>query len=260
MHSFVRNTLSSLFFVAASHASAGVITQDGVVFTSTFTGNVLTLEIDAAGRSGGWAAATAIDALAIKTIGSFTDVKMSSSTGADWSLSASELKAKGCASGAAGSGASQRLLCVTGPGVALADNMLFTFTFGGAPALAAPHLKVHFINANGGKVGSLLSMDFPLQLASTPAVPTGSGAAPGAGTQAGSNGSQPGSTPVAPELIPGAVQAGMDALPSAGAQPLPGGAMGGSSPSQVPEPQTGALMLGGLGVMGALARRRRKQA
>ena len=92
-----RRALGSLLIVAASNASAGVITQDGVVFTSTFTGNVLTLEIDAAGRTGGWAGATAIDALGIKTVGSFGSVTMRSSTGADWTLSSAELNASGCA-------------------------------------------------------------------------------------------------------------------------------------------------------------------
>jgi len=82
MSALFRRALGSLFIVAASNASAGVITQDGVVFTSTFTGNVLTLEIDAAGRTGGWAGATAIDALGIKTVGSFGSVTMRSSTGA----------------------------------------------------------------------------------------------------------------------------------------------------------------------------------
>jgi hypothetical protein len=171
MPALLRPAIASLLIVAASNVSAGVITQDGVVFTSSFTGKVLTLEIDAARRSGGWAGATAIDALALKGMGSFTGVSMSSATGASWSLLPTELKASGC--GAAKAGAttttttSLTRLCYTGPAVALADNMVFTFTFSGTPALEAPHLKVHFVDASGNKVGSLLSLAFPAQAATT---------------------------------------------------------------------------------------------
>lgn len=250
----LRTALSSLLLVAASHASAGVITQDGVVFTSTFTGNVLTLEIDAARRSGGWAAATAIDALALKTIGSFSGVKMSSSTGAAWPLSASELKAKGCAGASTSSGAEQRLLCVTGAGVALTDNMLFTFTFDGTPTLTAPHLKVHFVNANGTKAGSLLSMDFPFQAASAPVAGGGSGTQPVV--------TPPPATPVPPELIPAPVltETGKDAVPSPNTTPLPGGTVGGDSASQIPEPQSIAIIGAGLALMGLVRRKRRPAA
>lgn len=166
MPAFFRPAIALLLIVAASNASAGVIKQDGVVFTSSFTGKVLTLEIDAAGRSGGWAGATAIDALALKGMGSFTGVSMASSTGAGWSLLPAELKASGCGAAKAGASTGLTRLCYTGPAVALTDNMLFTFTFTGTPALEAPHLKVHFVDARGDKVGSLLSLDFPAQAAS----------------------------------------------------------------------------------------------
>jgi hypothetical protein len=169
MRSLFRSAVSTLFIVAASNASAGVITQDGVVFTSTYVGNVLTLEIDAAKRSGGWAGASAIDALALKTIGGFSGVSMSAPAGAAWSLVQSELNARGCAAAKGKAGATDMTrLCYTGAGITLADNMVFTFTFTGAPALSAPHLKVHFVDARGSKVGSLLSLDFPWQAASIP--------------------------------------------------------------------------------------------
>lgn len=273
MRPSIRTTLSSLLLLASSYASAGVISQDGVVFTSTFTGNVLTLEIDAARRSGAWAAATAIDALALKTIGSFSGVQMSSSTGAAWSLSASELKAKGCASASSGSGAGQKLLCVSGAGVALTDNMVFTFTFDGTPSLAAPHLKVHFVNANGSKAGSLLSMDFPAQAATAPApAPVAAPApapapAPVVDTASGSGGGAstvtvPVTLPIALELIPQPVltETGKDALASDIDLPLSTGATGGTSASEVPEPQSIVIIGAGLALMGLTRRKRRPAA
>jgi hypothetical protein len=172
----------------AATASAGTLTYQGVTFTSSWSGNVLTLEIDAAHPSGDWATATTLGALQLKDIGSFDNVILTSAPGGatSWTLSSNELNANGCGGGAH-TGAS---LCYSGAHVSLADDMIFQFTFtGGSTDFTSPHLKLEFFNGAGGdKVGSLLSQNIPA----------------------------------------------------------------------VPEPQTWALLFGGLSVLGAIARRRKR--
>jgi hypothetical protein len=160
----IRKTLltSLLALGAMASAQAGTLEFQGVTFTSSWTDNVLTLEIDAAHRSGDWASATTIGALQLKDIGRFDSVTLSSAPGgaANWTLSSNELNANGCGGGAhVGAG-----LCFSGDHVALSDDMVFKFTFnGGATDFSSPHLKVNFFDGGGGrKVGSLLSENIPL--------------------------------------------------------------------------------------------------
>jgi hypothetical protein len=161
----IRKTLftSLLALGATASAQAGTLTYQGVTFTSSWTDNVLTLEIDAAHRTGDWATATTLGALQLKDIGNFDSVTLSAAPGgaANWTLSSSELNANGCGGGAH-VGAS---LCFAGDHIALSDDMVFKFTFnGGATDFSSPHLKVNMFNGDGGrKVGSLLSRNIPLQ-------------------------------------------------------------------------------------------------
>lgn len=148
----------------AAPAHAGVLVYQGVTFTSSTAGDVLRLEIDAASRSGDWAAATTMGAIELKDIGWFSSVSLSAAPGAaaGWTYSDQELTAKGCDGGTL----SNTNLCYSGTHIALGDDMVFEFTFnGGAPVLDAPHVKVNFFLGDGNKkVGSLLSQDVVQQV------------------------------------------------------------------------------------------------
>jgi hypothetical protein len=146
---------------ACGAANAGVLTFQGVTFTSTASGNTLTLEIDAAHPTGDWATATTIGALELKNVGDFTSVQLLSAPGAaiNWKYSSNELTAKGCAGGSQDGS----FACFWGRHVALTDDMVFRFEFAGtAFDLDEPTLKVNFFAGNSArKVGSLLSQTIP---------------------------------------------------------------------------------------------------
>jgi hypothetical protein len=220
--------LAALLGAMTTTAQAGVLTLDGVTFTSNWNSNVLTLEIDAANRSGGWTGATGLAALAIKGVGTYGSVSVSSAPGGTgaWKLSTSELKASGC-SGTSNGAAGSRM-CFYGQQIALADDMVFKFTFDGAAVTPTdPHVKVEFVDAQGRKVGSLLSQTLPPSPVKTagdpPVLPP---------------------TPDLPTTLPVADD------------PVDTPAGGDAGSVNVPEPRSVALLLAGLGLMGVVLRRR----
>jgi len=175
----------------AGPASADSIFFDGVTFSAVYNANVLTIEIDAAGRSGGWANAVTMDTIQVKNVGSFSSVSMTGPNGS-WIYHPNELNAMGCDGGS--NGGQRACFSTPVPGVALSDDMIFTFTYvGGVQDFDETHLKVRFLDAGGFKIGSLLSDD----------------------------------------LV--------------------------ASASPIPEPETYALMLAGLGLLGFTLRRRKQQ-
>jgi len=246
--------LAALLAATTMTAQAGVLTLDGVTFTSNWSGNVLTLEIDAAKRSGGWSGATGLAALAIKEVGTYSSVSVSSAPGGTnaWKLSTSELKASGC-SGTSNGAAGSRM-CFYGQQIALADDMVFKFTFNGASvATNEPHVKVEFVDAKGNKVGSLLSQVLPASTGTQTdttidtKTPTGT-----LDVALDDEVASPAGTPAA--LPP------QDDLPST--LPVTSGdvvqspAGNAAASANVPEPDSIALLLGGLGLMGLALRRR----
>jgi len=222
--------LAGLAGVAMTPAHASLLTYQGVTFNSSWAGNILTLEIDAAGRKDGWASATGLAAMEVGGIGNFTSVNVSARPGgaSGWTTSGAELNAKGCSEASNGQAGSR--LCFYGQQIALADDMLFSFTFNGnAVRPVDPYVKVQFVDSKGKKVGDLLSRTLP--------------ASPGSGE----------------------VDAGMPEIPPLADQshnepgkPLTGSDAGAAeSDSAVPEPMSIALLLGGLGLMGLGARGKR---
>jgi hypothetical protein len=153
----------SIFAIAAaglgaSSAAQAQLTFQGVTFTPSYSGNVLTLEIDAANPTGDWSTADFIGALQIKSIGSWDSVTIGGA-GAGWTVAPDELSANGCDGGSMGN---QRA-CAFGSLIPLEDDMIFTFTFtGGSQDFTLPQIKVlMFEEGNPDKVGSLMSMEVP---------------------------------------------------------------------------------------------------
>jgi hypothetical protein len=278
MNKVLRNTLFSAALGSAflMPAQAGVLTYQGVTFTSTWSDHVLTLEIDAAGRTGDWSTATGLAALGIKGIGAYTSVSVTATPkGAmSWTTSGAEMNASGCSASSKGAAGSR--LCVSGQQIALADNMVFTFSFTGAKVTAAdPHIKVEFVDAKGNKAGSLLSQTL------LPSTSTGTSAGGGASiatiaaTTMSDTGPSETTTPLssATPSLGATSSAAADIMFTQSVPPASdlatsltidtplqagGGTPAAATPSgDVPEPESAALLLGGLALMGLVLRRRK---
>ena len=159
----IKKALSMCAIAAASLGVSSLahaqLTFQGVTFTPSFSGNVLTIEIDAANPTGDRADATGIIALQVKEIGTWSLVSVSGPGAAGlWTVEPDELNANGCEGGSMGG---QRA-CATGSVEPLTDDMIFTYTFtGGTQDFTNPHIKVLFVDDEGNKIGSLLSENVP---------------------------------------------------------------------------------------------------
>jgi len=220
-------------------AQAGVLSYQDVVFTTSWSNNVLTLEIDAANRSGNWSTATMLSALSLKDVGSFNSVTVTAAPKgvSAWTLGSRELTARGC-SGGNGATRTRTALCLTGVPIALTDDMVFTFAFtGGTPDRDEPHLKVNFVDAAKNKVGDLLSQTIVAAPVVVAPVPT------------------PTPTPTEPVLLPATGNTTVPKTDNTGT-PTTIPVVQQPTATEVPEPWTIALMLGGLALMGVVLRKR----
>ena len=147
--------------LGASTAAHAQLTFQGVTFTPSWSGDTLTLEIDAANPTGDWATATTIGALQIKSIGTWDSVVFSGPGAASsWTVSGQELSATGCNGGLEGN----MRVCASGTHVALTDDMIFTYTFTGLNMTSTdPQVKLlMFVGDETQKVGELMSMTVPV--------------------------------------------------------------------------------------------------
>lgn len=160
--------------LVAMNVHSGAITDwegTGVDFYSSWIGtDTLRIEIDAGSRSGGWANAVSIDSIAINSPDAWSwvntsDITLSAPGTFGGDIDGTGLNAGGCQGLSLGANHQ----CWAGE-AGLTDNMFFDFSFSGDAVISAytdnPHLKVRFVDANGSKVGSLLSAD--LQSVSVP--------------------------------------------------------------------------------------------
>lgn len=163
--------ITALLAAACGAASAGVITYQGVTFTATRTATKLMLEIDAGSPSGNWSSAVAIAALQIDNIGTFTGVSFTSNIPglAAWTESGAQLNNNGCGGGIQAT----KTVCIDGTPVALANDMLVTYTFTGTQFdLSTPTVKLNFIDAQGNRVGSQFNTAITADLVNDQPPPT----------------------------------------------------------------------------------------
>lgn len=257
--------LAGLAGAAMAPAHAGLVPELGVTFTPAWSGNVLTLEIDAAGHKGDWAKATGLAALEVDGFGNYTSVTVAAAPkgATSWTTSSSELNNNGCSGDTNGQAGSR--LCFFGSQIALSDDMVFSFAFSGSDFKAAdPDVKVKFVDDKGKKVGTL----FSASVAATYVTPADTNTNTNTNTNTdttntdtttntntGMNAGAAAGLPVE-EIPPVADQAHTEPTIMPGTPDRESG--GGASPAQVPEPQSIALLMAGLGLMGLVARRKRR--
>jgi hypothetical protein len=157
-------TVMALSIAMTPPAWANSLTFQGVTFGLTDLGSgslQFTINNALSGGTGDWADITHIQNFQFKNIGATTMSFLP-----NWSVNNLELNANVGGSGTAcdgGSGSGVGRFCFTkiGAPLALTDSRTFNITYTGALNLTAPELKVRFTDANGNKIGSLLSQTVP---------------------------------------------------------------------------------------------------
>ena len=150
--------VSAMIFAGAPASWANSLTFQGVTFGLTDLGSgslQFTINNAVSGGTGDWADITHIQNFQWKNIGGTT---MSL---AGWSVNSNELNANPGPSGTACDGGSSGGIrhCFTkiGAPLLLTNAMTFNISYTGTLDMTAPELKVRFTDAEGNKIGSLLS-------------------------------------------------------------------------------------------------------
>lgn len=159
-------------------------TCQGSIYTLTYSGSPLpdadpatetfriTLTIDTNGYSGG---GVALDAAAIKVSSSVVSSTLVAAPGgvANWNLVPGGINAGGCSG--SGSGFDCADWVASGPGTAVGAGKVLVFTFdqkmtNGSLITSSfgASIKARYVNADGNKVGDLVSEDITLQRSTVP--------------------------------------------------------------------------------------------
>ncbi|MGI9245939.1 MAG: PEP-CTERM sorting domain-containing protein [Steroidobacteraceae bacterium] len=145
--------------LACASLAANALTFQGVTFTTTYISeSSFSLQIaDALDATGNWADVDWIKAISVKGIGDWTDASVVPSG----DLYTGSLNNNFCS----GQGSDKEACFDFGTGVAVSNDMTFTFNFVGSSITPdmAPHIKIGFLcdGGNGSACGDLLSQDVP---------------------------------------------------------------------------------------------------
>jgi PEP-CTERM motif len=106
---------------------------------------------NAPNATGNWGPATHLSAFGLKDLGgSVTSMSLT-----NWTVVTNQLNANGCTGGSA-----TGQFCFSRSPIALQQTMTFNIAYTGTINLTNPHLMIQFTDADGKKVGSLLSRNF----------------------------------------------------------------------------------------------------
>jgi hypothetical protein len=148
----------ALSIVVTPLSWANSLTFQGVTFGLTDLGAgslQFTINNAVSSGTGDWTNITHIQNFQLKSMGGTT---MSLD---GWSVNNQELNAGGCGGGSGGGVVRHCFTKLPANPLLLTNAMTFNISYTGTLNLAEPHLKVRFTDANGNKIGSLLSQTVP---------------------------------------------------------------------------------------------------
>jgi len=152
--------------LAPAAVTANTLTFQGVTFEMFASGNILTLNINnALGATDDWLGIQSLASFEVKNVSTNNGTVTSTNTSRDWLYAAGGVNNGGAVGCGGGDNTSSCFNAMSG-GVLdpspLSNFMTWDIDFGAPINLAAPSLKVLFLDGDGVKQGSLLSMTVPV--------------------------------------------------------------------------------------------------